>query len=158
MADKPEDTVWLPEIAPLLDFEELDTIEKLFDFRLHIEEAIAQARKAKSMLDNKLLDAMKENGVESFEYGMEENKIVVSIAKEKKDSVNTEKLISWLKSEDEAERDMALKCLAGGQSAWKPAMARLIQDSIGCKDLCKTTWYDKVKLSAIPKKTLERLK
>jgi hypothetical protein len=137
-------------IAVAYDHTEVErTPDALFIHRLRIESAMAELRRIKDELDQELILVMKEKGIASFEFGMEERRQIVKYGKQKKDTINANALRKWLSGTDE-ERLMALDCLSGGQSVWKAAQVRMIQDSIGRDDLIKTDWFDKIEVKAVP--------
>jgi hypothetical protein len=140
----------MQDLIAFRDFEELEDLHEIFSFRCRLDDAAAYIRKAKADLDEQLARHMTEQGVKTYTTGPEGNRIEVRLTKKKTTKVDTKTLTRMLTDPvDHAEKELARRCLSGGQSAWKAAEVQVAADTLGMP-LIETTWTDTVEVKAVP--------
>jgi len=140
----------MDNLLPYRGFEELEDLHQIFTFRCRIDDAMAYLRKCKADLDADLIRHMDAQGVSEYLTGPEGNRIEVRKRKKKKTAVNIKEMRRMLTNpENKEEAELALRCLSGGQSAWKAAEVQAVQDTIGRNDLIKTTYSDEVEIKDV---------
>lgn len=143
-------------LEPYGGFELIDDLHELVNFRSLIEEARKKLMDLIRELDERLIMRMDEENVHEFQFGMEGSQSTIKKAKEAKHKIkDTGVLRKMLVSENPAERELANKALAGGQSAWKIPKVRELADTLGL-DLIETTFSDKVVIKVVPTDMLKQ--
>jgi len=139
------------------DIQELETTEQAMVLRGVLQDAQKYLRELISELDINLIRIMREQNVESFEWGFDEDtKRKVYVAKEKKEKItDTRKLRAMLTSDDQAERELSHAALSSSQSAWKMAQVKILADTLGL-NLIETTYGNKVVVKEVPVKLLKQ--
>lgn len=132
------------------DIQELESTEQAMLLRGVLQDGIKRIKELIGELDTELIRLMREQSIESFEFGMDDMRRKIYVAKDKKEKItSTSKLRDMLFSEDDAERELSRAALSTGQSAWKIAQVKILADTLGI-DLVETTYGDKVMVKEIP--------
>jgi len=142
------------DLTPFQDYEMLEKPEELLEFRFHIEDARAKLKEIMDSLDEFMILRMKELGIASFEYGPDERRKLVKYGKTASKKVDTAKMLHYLRSGTDDEREMASRALSSGQSAWKATAVQEMADTLGIQ-LVETTFKDKIILKVIPKENVQ---
>ena len=144
-------------LKPLYDFELQEKVEDVFGFRLMCEDAKAELKELIGKIDAHLIAQMKEKGISEFKMQLASGINKICYGKKKVEKViGAEQLQKMLFSDNEAERELSRKALAGGASAWKTAQVKILADTLGLTGLVETTWKEEIELKVIPVEMLEK--
>jgi len=146
------------DLTPFQDYEMLDEPVDLLEFRFHIQDAIGMLRDIMSRLDEKMIFEMRKRNLKSFEYGPEEMRKLVKYGKVSTRRINANKMLHYLKSGTDEEKEMAFRALSGGQSAWKGAAVQEMADTIGDEGLYTMFYKDQIELKVIPQDKIKEKK
>lgn len=138
------------------DIEELESTEQAMMLRGRLQDGLKYIKELIAELDLELMRIMREQDIQSFEWGIDELRKKIWVGKKKTEKItNLAKLRQMLFSEDEAEREMSRAAMSSGQSAWKVAKVKELADTLGL-DLVQTTYSDKLEIKEVPVNLLKK--